>query len=110
MSGVLPKEEAIQQIKHAIEKTYSKKGKAIVDQNFKAVDATLAHLYEVSVPTRSSSIAEMLPVVSELAPAFVKDVTAMMMSGHGDELPVSKMSVDGTYPSGTTKWEKKKYR
>jgi pyruvate-ferredoxin/flavodoxin oxidoreductase len=107
LSGVLPKAEAIEQIKHAIEKTYSKKGKAVVDKNFEAVDATLANLYEVTVPAKASSIAEMLAVVGADAPDFVKDVTARMMSGHGDELPVSKMSVDGTYPSGTTKWEKR---
>ncbi len=107
LSGVLPKDDAIKQIKYAIEKTYSKKGKAIVEQNFKAVDATLEHLYEVTVPATASSISEMLSVVSVNAPAFVQDVTAMMMAGHGDEIPVSKMSVDGTYPSGTTKWEKR---
>ncbi len=107
LSGVLPKKEAIEQIKHAIEKTYSKKGKAIVEQNFKAVDATLANLYQVTVPKNVSSVSQMLSVVSADAPAFVRDVTAMMMSGHGDEIPVSKMSVDGTYPSGTTKWEKR---
>ena len=107
LSGVLPKEEAIKQIKYAIEKTYSKKGKAIVEQNYKAVDATLENLYEVIIPATVSSISAMLPVVPVNAPAFVQDVTAMMMSGHGDEIPVSKMSVDGTYPSGTTKWEKR---
>jgi len=107
LSGVLPKDEAIAQIKHAIEKTYSRKGMAIVEQNFKAVDATLENLYEVTVPELPGSGSEMLAVVADEAPAFVKEVTAMMMSGHGDELPVSKMSVDGTYPSGTTKWEKR---
>ena len=107
LSGVLPKEEAIEQIKHAIEKTYSKKGKAIVEKNFEAVDATLANLYEVIVPAKASSTTEMLAVVGADAPDFVKEVTAVMMAGHGDELPVSKMSIDGTYPSGTTKWEKR---
>ena len=107
LSGVLPKEEAIEQIKHAIEKTYSKKGKSVVAQNFKAVDATLENLYQVTVPATATSKSQMLLVVAKNAPAFVKDVTAMMMSGHGDELPVSKMSIDGTYPSGTTKWEKR---
>ncbi|MBL0054739.1 MAG: pyruvate:ferredoxin (flavodoxin) oxidoreductase [Chitinophagaceae bacterium] len=107
LSGVLPKEEAIEQIKHAIEKTYSKKGKAIVEQNFQAVDATLAHLYEVTVPAKAESTSVMLAVVGNDAPDFVKNVTAKMMAGHGDELPVSMMSVDGTYPSGTTKWEKR---
>jgi pyruvate-ferredoxin/flavodoxin oxidoreductase len=107
LSGVLPKAEAIEQIKHAIEKTYSKKGKAVVEKNFEAVDATLENLFEVKVPGKASSAATMLSVVGNDAPGFVKEVTAMMMSGHGDELPVSKMSVDGTYPSGTTKWEKR---
>ncbi len=107
LSGVLPKDEAIAQIKHAIEKTYSKKGKAIVEKNFEAVDATLANLYEVTVPEKVSSKAQMLSVVGPDAPEFVKNVTAVMMAGHGDELPESKMSIDGTYPSGTTKWEKR---
>ncbi len=107
LSGVLPKTEAIEQIKHAIEKTYAKKGKAIVEKNFEAVDATLANLFEVTVPATASSKAGMLAVVAANAPDFVKEVTAKMMAGHGDELPVSKMSVDGTYPSGTTKWEKR---
>jgi len=107
LSGVLPKAEAIEQIKHSIEKTYSKKGKAVVEKNFKAVDATLENLFEVSVPAKASSTSAMLSVVGTDAPDFVKEVTAMMMSGHGDELPVSKMSIDGTYPSGTTKWEKR---
>lgn len=107
LSGVLPKEEAIEQIKHAIEKTYTKKGRAVVEKNFEAVDATLANLFEVTVPATASSTSQMLAIVGSDAPDFVKDVTAKMMSGHGDELPVSKMSIDGTYPSGTTKWEKR---
>jgi len=107
LSGVLPKDEAIEQIKYAIKKTYSKKGKGIVEQNYKAVDATLEHLHEVTVPEEATSVTTMLSIVSSEAPEFVKDVTAMMMAGHGDEIPVSKMSVDGTYPSGTTKWEKR---
>ncbi|MFN8242868.1 MAG: pyruvate:ferredoxin (flavodoxin) oxidoreductase [Ferruginibacter sp.] len=107
LSGVLPKDEAIEQIKHAIEKTYARKGQAVIEQNFKAVDATLAHLYQVEVPAAASSDAGMLSVVPEEAPAYVKDITAKMMAGHGDELAVSQMSLDGTYPSGTTKWEKR---
>lgn len=107
LSGVLPKAEAIEQIKHAIEKTYSKKGKSVVEKNYEAVDATLANLYEVAVPAKVSSTATMLAVVAADAPEFVKNVTAVMMAGHGDDLPVSKMSIDGTYPSGTTKWEKR---
>lgn len=107
LSGVLPKAASIEQIKHAIEKTYSKKGKAVVEKNYEAVDATLANLHEVVVPDKVSSTGKMLAVVAADAPEFVKDVTAVMMAGHGDVLPVSKMSIDGTYPSGTTKWEKR---
>jgi len=107
LSGVLPREEAIAQIKHAIEKTYSKKGKAVVEKNFEAVDATLENLYQIDVPAKAGSVSGMLAVVPDNAPEQVRLVTAKMMSGHGDELPVSKMSVDGTYPSGTTKWEKR---
>ncbi|MCX6315643.1 MAG: pyruvate:ferredoxin (flavodoxin) oxidoreductase [Bacteroidetes bacterium] len=107
LSGVLPKEEAIAQIKKAIEKTYYKKGKKVIEQNFIAVDATLANLYEVNYPKKITAEDHALLTVSDQAPAFVKEVTALMMAGHGDELPVSKMTVDGTYPSGTTKWEKR---
>ncbi len=107
LSGVLPKEEAIKQIKKAIEKTYFKKGAKVIEQNFKAVDETLAHLYEVSYPKKVSAASVDLLTVSDKAPAFVKEVTAMMMAGHGDDIPVSKMTVDGTYPSGTTQWEKR---
>ena len=107
LSGVLPREEAIEEIKHAIEKTYSKKGRAVVEKNFIAVDATLAHLYEVQVPGQVSSDTEMPLVVPAEAPAFVQEVTAMMMADLGNDLPVSKMPVDGTFPSGTTKWEKR---
>jgi len=107
LSGVLPREEAIKQIKKAIEKTYYKKGQKVIDQNFKAVDATLEHLYEVNYPKKVSAKDINLLTVSDKAPGFVKEVTAMMMAGHGDDIPVSKMTVDGTYPSGTTQWEKR---
>ncbi len=107
LSGVLPREEAIRQIKKAIEKTYFKKGQKVIDQNFKAVDATLEHLYEVSYPKKVSAKTTELLTVPEKAPAFVQEVTAMMMAGHGDDIPVSRMTVDGTYPSGTTQWEKR---
>jgi len=107
LSGVLPKDEAINQIKKAIQKTYFKKGQKVIEQNFKAVDATLAHLYEVNYPRTSTAREQELLIVPEKAPAFVKEVTAVMMAGHGDDLPVSKMTVDGTYPSGTTQWEKR---
>jgi len=107
LSGVLPREDAIKQIKKAIEKTYYKKGQKVIDQNFMAVDATLAHLYEVDYPKTVSAADHDLLTVSSRAPKFVQEVTAVMMSGHGDELPVSKMTIDGTYPSGTTQWEKR---
>lgn len=107
LSGVLPREDAIKQIKKAIEKTYFKKGQKVIDQNFVAVDATLANLYEVDYPKNVSAADHNLLTVSDKAPNFVKEVTAIMMAGHGDELAVSQMPVDGTYPSGTTQWEKR---
>ena len=107
LSGVLPREDAIKQIKKAIEKTYFKKGQKVIDQNFKAVDATLANLLEVNYPEKVSSADNNLLSVSDKAPDFVKHVTAVMMADHGDQLPVSMMPVDGTYPSGTTQWEKR---
>ncbi|MFM2139178.1 MAG: pyruvate:ferredoxin (flavodoxin) oxidoreductase, partial [Bacteroidota bacterium] len=107
LSGVLPREEAIGQIKKAIEKTYFKKGREVIEQNFKAVDATLDHLHEVHYPTSVTAAALELLTVPKTAPEFVKEVTAQMMAGHGDTIPVSRMTVDGTYPSGTTRWEKR---
>ncbi len=107
ISGVLPREEAIEQIKKAIKKTYGKKGDAVVKQNFAAVDHTLAHLYEVKVPGTVSALRVMPPTVSAEAPDFVQRVTAVMMEGKGDLLPVSAFPVDGTWPLGTTQWEKR---
>ncbi len=107
ISGVLPREEAIAQIKKAIKKTYGKKGDAVVQQNFLAVDETLAHLHEVKVPTTVSSTRVRPPMVSVEAPDFVQRVTAVMMEGKGDLLPVSAFPIDGTWPVGTTKWEKR---
>lgn len=108
LSGVLPREEAIKEIKKTIEKTYYKKGKAVIEQNFKAVDATLDNLFEVRLPMTVSGVEiSLTDVVSAKAPQFVRDITAKMMTGHGDELPVSAMPIDGTYPSATTKWEKR---
>lgn len=107
LSGVLPREEAIAAIKKAIEKTYQKKGEQVVQQNFRAVDATLEHLYEVTLMPVMVHQPDYPPVVPAEAPAFVREVTAVMMEGRGDELPVSAMPVDGTYPSGTTQWEKR---
>lgn len=107
LSGVLPKDEAIEAIKKAIKKTYSKKGDDVVQQNFHAVDATLVHLYEVTEKPMMDHQSDFPVVVPAAAPAFVQEVTAMMMDGRGDQLPVSAMPADGTYPSGTTQWEKR---
>jgi pyruvate-ferredoxin/flavodoxin oxidoreductase len=106
LSGVLPRDEAIEKIKKAIEKTYRAKGQAVVDRNFAAVDAALDHLHEVEIPARRRSGRPFDPIVPAEAPQFVREVTAEMMRGHGDDLPVSKLPFDGTYPSGTTQWEK----
>ena len=107
ISGVLPREAAIAAIKNSIKKTYGKKGDQIVQQNFAAVDQTLANLFEVKVPPKVTSTIAMPPLVSPKAPAFVKEVTAEIMGGFGDLIPVSKMPVDGTYPTGTAQWEKR---
>jgi pyruvate-ferredoxin/flavodoxin oxidoreductase len=107
ISGVLPKDEAIEQIKHSIEKTYGKRGEAVVAKNFAAVDATLEHLHFVQVPADVTSTIEMRRAVPVQAPEFVQDVTAMIVAGLGDQLPVSKMPIDGTFPTGTAQWEKR---
>jgi pyruvate-ferredoxin/flavodoxin oxidoreductase len=107
ISGVLPRDEAIAQIKKAIQKTYGRKGKEVVEKNFAAVDHTLAHLYEVKVPTTVTATRTMPPLVSDQAPDFVKKVTALMLANKGDLLPVSAFPVDGTWPMATTRWEKR---
>ena len=107
ISGVLPREEAIAHIKHAIEKTYAKRGLEIVKRNFGAVDQALAHLHPMDVPAAATTTRHRPPIVSESAPDFVKRVTAVLMAGKGDLLPVSAFPIDGTWPVGTTKWEKR---
>ncbi len=107
ISGVLPKDEAIAKIKEAIRKTYGKRGETIVRKNFAAVDAALAHLHEIKVPDRATSTIEMRPPVPPQAPEFVQKVTAKMIAGEGDLLPVSALPADGTYPTATTQWEKR---
>jgi pyruvate-ferredoxin/flavodoxin oxidoreductase len=107
ISGVLPKDEAIRQIKQSIRKTYGGKGEEIVRRNFQAVDDTLAQLFEVNVPQAATGRFERPPIVPATAPEFVRKVTAKMLEGHGDEIPVSLMPIDGTYPSGTSAWEKR---
>ncbi|HET7752601.1 MAG TPA: pyruvate:ferredoxin (flavodoxin) oxidoreductase [Anaeromyxobacteraceae bacterium] len=106
ISGVLPRDEAIAAIKHAIEKTYGRKGAEVVKKNFEAVDTTLANLREVT--TRGAVNGKPRPpIVSDQAPDFVKRVTALMLAGEGDKLPVSAFPIDGTWPSGTSRWEKR---
>ncbi|BDG03778.1 pyruvate:ferredoxin (flavodoxin) oxidoreductase [Anaeromyxobacter oryzae] len=107
ISGVLPRDEAIGHIKKTIEKTYSRKGAEVVQKNFAAVDHTLAHLYPVKTEGRKVTGTPRPPAVSEVAPDFVKRVTALMLAGKGDQLPVSAFPVDGTWPTGTSKWEKR---
>lgn len=108
VSGVLPREEAITHIKKAIEKTYAKKGEEVVRRNFAAVDHTLSHLYEVAVPAEATSNIHKQSLIPREAPDFVQRVTAVMMAGKGDLLPVSAFPVDGSWPLSTTRWEKRK--
>ncbi|HTS46746.1 MAG TPA: pyruvate:ferredoxin (flavodoxin) oxidoreductase [Bryobacteraceae bacterium] len=107
LSGALPRDEAIAAIKHAIEKTYGKRGEAVVEKNFAAVDHALANLHEVAVSQEVNSSFDRRPVVSSQAPEFVHRVLAPMMAGRGESLPVSALPVDGTYPTATSKWEKR---
>jgi len=107
ISGVLPRDEAITQIKRAIEKTYGKKGEAIVQKNYMAVDQSLSHLHEVSVLDRMVTGVARPPPVAIGAPEFVQNFSAKIISGEGDSLPVSAMPVDGTFPTGTAVWEKR---
>ncbi|HEV2474111.1 MAG TPA: pyruvate:ferredoxin (flavodoxin) oxidoreductase, partial [Chthonomonadales bacterium] len=130
ISGILPREEAIEQIKKSIKKTYGKRGEAVVQRNYQAVDATLQHLHEALIPAETSMASSngrgvprastangrapvalpMLtrrPPVPGEAPAFVRDVLGPMIAGDGDAIPVSALPVDGTYPSGTAQWEKR---
>jgi len=107
LSKVLPREEGIAQIKASIRKTYAHKGEAVVADNFKAVDGAVARLFEVKVPGTVSSAFDQPPLVPASAPDFVQTFTAMAMGGRGDQIPVSAMPVDGTYPSGTAAFEKR---
>jgi len=107
ISGVLPRDEAIHAIKDSIRKTYGKRGETVLTRNFAAVDGSLAAMAEVKVPGRADATFTRRPVVPKAAPDFVQRVTAMMLDGKGDLLPVSAMPVDGTFPTGTTQWEKR---
>lgn len=107
ISGVLPRDQAIHHIKESIRKTYARKGDAVVQKNFAAVDGTLERLHEVPVPGQVTSEVELPALVPETAPDFVRTVTAKMMAGQGDEIPVSLVPADGTFPSGTCAYEKR---
>jgi pyruvate-ferredoxin/flavodoxin oxidoreductase len=107
ISNILKKEESIDLIKTSVKKTYGAKGDKIVQMNFNAIDQTLQHLYEIPVPSKITSSFKLPPVVSDKAPDFVKNLTAHLIAGKGDMVPVSKMPVDGTYPLGTARWEKR---
>ncbi len=107
ISGVLPKDEAIAAIKNAIKKTYGKRGEEIVNRNYQAVDMALEYLHEVKVPVSVSSDFDVIPPVPADSPKFVKDVLGTIIGRRGDSLPVSAMPIDGTYPTGTTQYEKR---
>jgi len=107
ISGVLPREEAIEAIKHAIEKTYGKRGETVVRKNFAAVDEALNHLHQVKVPGKITALFDIRPAVPAEAPSFVQQVTARIVAGEGDSLPVSAMPIDGTFPTATAQWEKR---
>jgi len=107
ISGVLPKDDAINSIKQAVEKTYGKKGKQLIDLNYKAIDQTLLNLYEVDVPGKVSSKIQLQKSITDSASDFVKNVTAEIIAGRGDAIPVSLFPVDGSYPLGTAAYEKR---
>jgi pyruvate-ferredoxin/flavodoxin oxidoreductase len=107
LAEVLPRDEAIDHIKAAIRATYGKKGAALIDRNFAAVDGALARLHEVDVPAAATATTRRPSAVPADAPAFVRDVTATLIAGRGDELPVSALPADGTYPTATSRWEKR---
>lgn len=107
LSGVLPRDEGIAHIKEAIRKSYARKGEAVIARNNAAVDGALARLHPVVVPAAVSSVVELPPIVPAGAPAFVQAFTAMALRGQGNEIPVSLMPADGTYPSGTAAFEKR---
>ncbi len=107
ISGVLEREDAIKQIKKAIYKTYGKRGDAVVEQNYAAVDAALAHLEKVELPAEATSSFDLIPAISDKAPEFVRNVLGEMAAGRGDLLPVSALPAGGAFPVGTSQWEKR---
>jgi pyruvate-ferredoxin/flavodoxin oxidoreductase len=107
LTDILPTDEAIGYVKAAILASYGKRGETVVQKNFAAVDAALEGLHEITIPVKATSTQHMRPPVPETAPDFVQRVTAMMLAGKGDLLPVSALPVDGTFPTGTTRYEKR---
>jgi pyruvate-ferredoxin/flavodoxin oxidoreductase len=107
ISGVLPREEAIAQIKKAIKKTYGKRGESVVQKNFAAVDHALAHLEKVELPSAATSEFDLVGSLSDKAPRFVQDVLGQIAAGKGDLLPVSAIPAGGAFPTGTAQWEKR---
>lgn len=107
ISGVLPEDKAIEHIKNAVKKTYGKKGEEIVKKNIDAIDHTLSHLFQVTIPATATSTIEMPDAVSKSAPAIVREVLGEIYAGRGEALKVSQMPVDGTFPTATSQWEKR---
>jgi pyruvate-ferredoxin/flavodoxin oxidoreductase len=107
ISGILPKDQAIEEIKKSIKKTYGKRGEAVVQQNYAAVDAALAHMFKVAVPEKVTSDIPMMPPVPDAAPDYVREVLGKIIDRRGDDVLVSEMPADGTFPTGTTQWEKR---
>ncbi|MDR1431215.1 MAG: pyruvate:ferredoxin (flavodoxin) oxidoreductase, partial [Propionibacteriaceae bacterium] len=107
ISKVMPRDQAIEEVKKSIRKTYARKGADVVAKNEQAVDASVAALYQIPVPAQPVSATPMIPPVPDDAPEFVKTVTAAMLANTADDLPVSAFPVDGTFPSGTTRYEKR---
>ncbi|MFY9574903.1 MAG: pyruvate:ferredoxin (flavodoxin) oxidoreductase [Blastocatellia bacterium] len=107
ISGVLPRDEAIQKIKDSIKKTYGNRGEVVVRQNYRAVDAAIENLHKANVPSSVTNESARCPIVPARAPEFVQKITGPIIAGLGDSLPVSAFPVDGTYPVGTAQWEKR---
>ena len=107
ISGILPKQQAMAAIKQAVEKTYGKKGQRLIEVNFRAIDETLANLYEVKVPDNIDAKLILQSRIADTAPDFIKKVTGEIIAGRGDKIPVSLFPDDGSYPTGTAAYEKR---
>ena len=107
LSGVVPREQALARIKSSVEASYGRRGRTIVERNYAAIDASVAALAQLAIPATADGLVHRMPPMPESTPDFVKQVTAVMLRGEGDLLPVSAMPVDGTWPSGTSRYEKR---